>query len=257
LPRSSFRERVGERLPGKESGKGFPSYVPGREPPGGWHSLGKWPCTVSFQEFFAMPEATAPVLPRCPVCGWEDEGQLPGFCAPPGCGVELLPGTAERPGIGTFALLGHFSMCVLPFSFTESDDSPVWQRLVSGGRWQERVFSLDDPDDVERTEYFLPYIRRFLFPSLFAKEPSAGSKSSKAQRTCWHFRYDLKRLGQTASEGLPLTLRGYDARKNLSATFPLLLEEVQLIVFSYRVGFLVLRFRAPGASGATFFDQMD
>jgi hypothetical protein len=204
-----------------------------------------------------MPEATAPVLPRCPVCGWEYEGQLPGFCGRPGCGVELLPGTAERPGIRTFTLLGHFSMCVLPFSFTETEDSPICQRLQSGGRWQERVFSLDDPDDVERTEYFLPYIRRFLFPSLFAKEPVQEGKPGKGARSCWHFKFDLKRLGPAGAEGLPLTLRGHDARKNLSATFPLLLEEVQLIVFSYRVGFLVLRFRSPGASGATFFDQMD
>ncbi len=200
-----------------------------------------------------MTEAT--LLPRCPVCGFEHTGAVPSFCARPSCGVELLPGTAERFRTRTFQLVEHYSLCVLPFTFTQEDGPGLPQRLTQAGRWKERTFSLDNPDDVDRTEYFLPYIRRFLFPSLFAKQTTAGDLPAK-KPTCWHFEFDLSRLGQVEKAGLPLTLRGRDTRKKLSVEHSLLLESIQLIVFGYRVGFLIFRFRniEPGAS---YFDQME
>src|SRR5438552_11133805 len=48
------------------------------------------------------PMTPAPTLPRCPVCGFENGGPLPAFCARPSCGVELLPGTPERLKPRTF-----------------------------------------------------------------------------------------------------------------------------------------------------------
>jgi hypothetical protein len=199
--------------------------------------------------------------PRCPVCGLENAGPLPAYCARPSCGIELLPGTAERYRTRTFRLADHYSICVLPFTFAEAEaDGPALpERLTRSGRWKERTFSLADPDDVERTEYFLPYIRRFLFPTLFAPQATEGASGPKREAkrpTCWHFDFDLSRLGKVGGGGVALTLRGRDARKKLTVEHPLLLESVRLVVFGYRVGFLIFRFR-NSEGGATYFDQME
>jgi len=195
-------------------------------------------------------------IPRCPICGQENPSSPPGFCARPSCGAELLPGTDERLRVRTFKLVNHFSLCVLPFAFADIDQEgvPVWERLAESGRWSERVFSLDNEDDVDRTEYFLPYIRRFLFPSMFRN--SADKTGNPAGQSCWHFTFDLTRLGKLGLEGIPLTMHARDERKKLSLSCPLALERLELIVFSYRVGFLVFHYenREPGA---TYFDQMD
>jgi hypothetical protein len=189
---------------------------------------------------------------RCPVCGLEYAGELPGVCGRANCGVQLLPGGPGRLRAGTFQLTTHFSLCVLPFSFSDPERKPVWDRLPSWGRWKERAFSPDNPDDVDRTEYFLPYIRRFLFPGLSASDTPRG----RLRRSCWHFDFDLSRLGKANQAGLPLTMHARDSRKNLDCVYPLLLEKVELIVFSYRVGFLVLDFH-NAEPGANFFEQMD
>jgi hypothetical protein len=192
-------------------------------------------------------------LPRCPVCGLEHAGELPGFCTRPSCGVELLPGSAERCRTRTFQLVEHYSLCILPFTFADGLTLP--HRLTDAGRWKERTFSLKNTDDVDRTEYFLPYIRRFLFPSLFAKQAVEGEPEAK-KPTCWHFDFDLTRLGPVGEKGLPLTLCGQDTRKKLPVEHSLLLESIQLIVFGYRVGFLIFNFRGA-EPGSTYFDQME
>jgi hypothetical protein len=194
-------------------------------------------------------------LPRCPLCGLEFAGELPAFCPRPACGVELLAGTPERVRPRTFRLSRHYSLCVLPFTFAEHDDGPLPQRLARGGRWQERRFALDNPEDVDRTEYFLPYIRCFLFPSLFVVQKD-GRDPDGHQPTCWHFVFDLAHLGPAGPEGLSLTLRGHDRRKNLGVEHPLLLEAIELVAFCYRVAFLVFRFRGT-APDVTYFDQME
>jgi hypothetical protein len=199
-----------------------------------------------------MPLET--MLPCCPVCGWEHAGPLPGHCGRRHCGVELLPGTPDHLQVGTFALASHYSLCVLPFSFDEIDDVSLRARLLKGGRWIERLFSLRNSADVDRTEYFLPYIRRFLFPSLFSEGKPAEEKPTK--QTCWHYEFALTRLGEVETEGLRLILHGQHARRKHALHFPLILEKIELIVFSYKVAFLVLRFRCA-ESGATFFEQME
>src|SRR5262249_52426581 len=136
--------------------------------------------------------------------------------------------------------------------------------LLRAGRWKERLFSLDDPDDVDRTEYFLPYIRRFLFPSLFANKPAEKTDGGEGEteqntrkQTCWHFTFDLAKLGAVNGEkGLPLTLRGKHLPKNMNIEHRLVLESIDLIVFSYRVAFLIFRFRGT-EPGVTYFDQME
>jgi hypothetical protein len=191
-------------------------------------------------------------LLRCPICGLEHAGELPGFCARPTCGVKLVPHGEQSLRTGTFGLVNHFSLCVLPFSFSDPEGQPGWQRVKASGRWKERTFSPANPDDVERTEYFLPYIRRFLFPGLY---PPASPQAATRQ-SCWHFLLDLSRLGPTTSQGLPLTMHGHDSRKRLDCVHALVLEKVELIVFSYRVGFLVFHFQNSDP-GATYFEQMD
>jgi hypothetical protein len=203
---------------------------------------------------------SAPPLPRCPVCGFVQQAELkptadtPAHCGRPSCGVEFLSCDGEHVRLRTFRLVDGYSLCVLPFAFTEAERGDACRRLDASGRWRPRTFSLDDPDDVERTEYFLPYIRRFLFPSLY---PEAGADDrTRKEPPCRHYEFDLARLGPADRKGLPLTLRCHDSRKNLGFAYGLLLESVQLIVFSYRVGFLVLRFRCADEA-ATYFDQMN
>lgn len=203
----------------------------------------------------------APGPPRCPVCGYPQPTDLQpapenrAFCSRASCGVEFLARDGESLRLRTFRLVEHYSLCVLPFAFSDRELADVRQRLESAGRWRPRIFSLDDPDDVERTEYFLPYIRRFLFPSLYGKPDVPAPRAAK-EPTCTHYEFDLTRLGPADREGLPLTLRCHDSRKRLDFEYPLLLENAQLILFSYRVGFLVLRFRCADPE-ATFFDQMN
>jgi hypothetical protein len=139
-----------------------------------------------------MPSPTT--LPRCPLCGLELAGDLPAFCPRPACGVELLPGTPERLRPRTFQLTSHYSLCVLPFTFAEGDGQPLPERLAQGGRWKERLFTLDNPEDVDRTENILPYIRRFLFPNLFANRQGGGDRDA-SRPTRWHFVFDLAHLG--------------------------------------------------------------
>jgi hypothetical protein len=181
-------------------------------------------------------------LVHCPVCGVELPGpprRGPAFCPRPSCGVEFLEGEAVR--VRTFRLVKHYALLVLPFSNAFPDRADPVRRLAEAGRWRQKVFSADDPDDVDRTEYFLPYVRRFLFPTLYA----AGGEP-----TCRHYAFDPGRLGPL------LTLRGRDVRKKLSFDHRVLLEKAELIVFGYRVGFLVLRARCAD-EGASFFEQMD
>lgn len=197
-------------------------------------------------------------LPRCPICGFAQEGNRPSTpdaplrCARSSCGVEFLSIEGESIQLRTFRLVEHYSLCVLPFAFTEHERGEVRKRLDRSGRWRPRTFSLDDPDDIDRTEYFLPYIRRFLFPSLYT-EPE---KANRREPTCLHYDFDLSRLGTINGKGLPLSLRCHDTRKNQNFKHELLLENAQLLVFSYRVGFLILRFRCAEEQ-ATFFDQMN
>lgn len=194
--------------------------------------------------------STVTTLPRCPVCGLEYSGELPGFCSRSGCGVQLTAGTPERLKVRTFQLTSHYSLCVLPFAFRDGEGTPVWQRLAESGRWKERRFSLDNAADVDRTEYFLPYIRRFLFPGLF---PPA--EPGRAAQSCWHFLFELSRLGETTTEGLRLSMTAHDNGKKLDYTYEIVLEKVELIVFTYHVGFLVFHFRNTDP-GTTYFDQM-
>src|SRR5205814_4051767 len=89
-----------------------------------------------------------------------------------------------------------------------------------------------------------------LFPNLFPADGRAA-----AAPTCEHWRFDLARLGPVGRDGLALTLHCRDTRKDLDLTYALALEGADLILFGYRVGFLVLRFRGTDP-GVTFFDQM-
>lgn len=177
----------------------------------------------------------------CPVCGLALPEPLPGHCPRPSCGVGFLPEPPLR--LQTFRLVNHYSLFVLPFSFPEGDGADPRARLAESGRWRPRVFSASEPADIDRTEYFLPYIRRFLFPH--------GNAAS-----CRRFLFDLSVLGADAKGGLALTLRGRDARQNRALEHRLRLEEVELIVFGYRVGFLILRVVNDDPT-ATYFDQME
>lgn len=204
-----------------------------------------------------------PTLPRCPVCGWELEESMLSraadgrvFCGRRFCGVELAPGEEGRVKAATFRLLNHYSLCVLPFSFAAQERADPFRRLCDSDRWKQRIFTLDKPEDVDRTEYFLPYIRRFLFPTLQEKAATNSQGAACSPATCEHWEFDLRRLGQEGNAGLPMTLSGRDTRKNLTFDYKLRLERAQLVTFSFRVGFLVLEFSAADRD-ATFFDQMN
>jgi hypothetical protein len=192
--------------------------------------------------------------PLCPVCGFELPDPLPSVCPRPSCGVEFLPGDAGPVLLRTFRLVGQSALFVLPFSFPETDGSDPVRRVADSGRWRPRVFSATDPADVDRTEYFLPYIRRFLFPTLY-QETGAAKSGADSAPACRHFEFDLARLGG-GPQGVDLTLRSRDDRKKVSHVHSLRLVKAELILFSYRVGFLVLGVECLDR-GATFFDQMN
>jgi hypothetical protein len=196
---------------------------------------------------------------RCPVCGFDvpadtidraHEGPL--RCAKPFCGVELWLTDAGRLRVHTFRLANHYSLCVLPFSIPERDGFDANASVRQSGRWRERVFTTDNAEDIDRTEYFLPYIRRFLFPSL---DRPAGAEATALNVPCERWTFDLARLGKVEQAGLPLALRCRDTRKDLAWEYDLVLESIELVLFSYRVGFLILRF--GGDADATLFDQMN
>jgi hypothetical protein len=185
---------------------------------------------------------------QCPVCGLLLPVPLPAFCPRPSCGVEFLPGDSAEVRLRTFRLVDHYALLVLPFSFPEADGDDPARRIPESGRWRQRVFSASDPDDVDRTEYFLPYIRRFLFPTLYQ---AAGAES---EPTCRHFAFDLAALGG-GPKGVEMTLRFRDDRKKVRYAHRVRLARAELVLFSCRVGFLVLRAECAD-DGATWFDQM-
>jgi len=199
-----------------------------------------------------MTSATA--SRQCPVCGFELRDPLPAVCPRPSCGVEFLPGVSGPVRLRPFRLVNHYALFVLPFSFPETDGADPVRRVAESGRWRQRVFSATDPADVDRTEYFLPYIRRFLFPTLY-EVPGTATKGTDSTPTCRHFELDLARLGG-GPKGVELTLRCHDSRKKVSFQHALRLTQVELVLFTFRVGFLVLRVECADA-GATFFDQMN
>jgi hypothetical protein len=191
---------------------------------------------------------------RCPICGFELHGPLPAFCPRPSCGVEFLPHTSGPIRLRTFRLRDDYALFVLPFSFPEAEGAGPARRVAESGRWRQRVFSAADPADVDRTEYFLPYIRRFLFPTLY-EAPGVAAKGSDPEPTCRHFEFDLGLLG-AGPKGLELTLRCRDDRKKVELEHAVRLAKVELVLFSYRVGFLVLRVECADP-GASYFDQMN
>jgi hypothetical protein len=199
-----------------------------------------------------MPSAV--ILRQCPVCGLALPDPLPPACPRTSCGVEFVPGDAGRARLRTFRLVGHYSLFVLPFSFPETDGADPVRRVAESGRWRQRTFSAADPADVDRTEYFLPYIRRFLFPTLY-DAPGAAKGAASPSPTCRHFEFDLARLGG-GPKGVEWSLRCHDGRKRISFEHLLRLPKAELIVFSFRVGFLVLRVECAD-EGATYFDQMN
>jgi hypothetical protein len=189
----------------------------------------------------------------CPVCGFELRPPLPAVCPRSSCGIEFLPDDGGPVRLRTFRLVNHYALFVLPFSFPETDGPDPVRRIIESGRWRQRIFSATDPADVDRTEYFLPYIRRFLFPTLY--EAPAAKKETESAPTCRHFDLDLAQLGG-GPKGVELTLRCHDSRKRVSFQHALRLTQVELVLFSFRVGFLVLRVECADP-GATFFDQMN
>jgi hypothetical protein len=196
----------------------------------------------------------APVLLKCPVCGLELPAPLPAFCPRPTCGVEFLPGDSASVRLRTFRLVGHYALFVLPFSFPEADGADPLRRIAESGRWRPRVFSASNADDVDRTEYFLPYIRRFLFPTLY-QLPGAAPVGGDPEPTCRHFDFDLAALGG-GPKGVELTLHCHDGRAKVRFTYRVRLTKAELMLFSSQVGFLVLRVECAD-DGATWFDQMN
>ncbi len=190
---------------------------------------------------------------RCPVCSAElidvDTSQG-GFCCPRRyCGVTIRLAEGE-PHVETFKLANHYSICVLPFSFPDHETAEYVERLERSTRWQRQKFSVDNQDDVDRMEYFLPYIRNFLFPGA----NTDSTPDDLADATCHRWTFDLSELSGSR-RGLRFRFDCVDSRKNASFSWNMFLDDAELLLFSYRVGFLILRFRCADDE-ATFFDQM-
>jgi len=145
-------------------------------------------------------------------------------------------------------LVQHHSLCVLPFGFDQK--GKVFERLEASTRWRRRTFDPENLEDAERTEYFLPYIRRFLFPSRIA---NADLKAKNV--TCRHYVFDLASIAEDGGDHLRGTISGHDNQENEPFECGVALERVELTVFHYGVAFLACHFRCPEA-GATYSQQM-
>lgn len=196
----------------------------------------------------------------CPLCHYVHEGseslsfaQESVFCRRPGCGVQLFRDEERQVLVRTFRLNHHHTLCLFPFSFGQYNESAQdsFAALRSSRRWEQIEYHQDSPADIERTEYFLPYARRFLFPSLYE-----ATLEKTQEPSCQHFRFDLSCLGQGAEQSLPFTLQCQDDRKKHTFSFPMKLHEIRLSVFNYHVGFLVMRIENTDTR-STFFDQMN
>ncbi len=197
---------------------------------------------------------------RCPACGVELQDELAEretglvfTCPRPNCGLQLEQ-QAEQIVIRSFELCNGYSLCVLPFAIENRRNFDAESALDNSPRWRRRTFSLENLDDVERTEYFLPYVRRFLFPTLYEDRNADGE--SRGEPTCRHYDFDLNLLGAVGEDGLPITLTCHERRKRMTFRYDMLLESAKLVLFNYGVGFIVLKFtmRPPHQ---TFHDQMD
>lgn len=152
----------------------------------------------------------------------------------------------EEKEVGAFRLVDHHGILVLPFGFNEVRQGAA--KFVESPRWQTRTFRLDDPEDAERTGYFLPYIRRFLFPG--QGDPQASSERAGCKR----YLFDWATVGGSA-DGLTGTLSGQDNQDNKPFSCALKIVKAELMLFPFEVGFLALDVRLTDPS-ATYSDQM-
>lgn len=198
---------------------------------------------------------------RCPACGIDlpdelraaaEEGVV--VCPRPSCGLQLEcsdKADALRPVIRSLRLVNGYSLLVLPFACPAQQRERFEREHARRGRWRRRVYSLDRPEDVDRTEYFMPYARRFLFPTLFE---SAEEQTRSA--TCRHYEFDLAHLGAEAGGPLRFTTHFIDRERRLPKWYHASLGRVEMILFHYGVGFLILHVSMESPHD-TYIDQMD
>jgi hypothetical protein len=201
----------------------------------------------------------------CPLCGYElkrDRASISApesiYCERPTCRVQILFDPRSAPVVRSFRLTNHHTYCIFPFAFGRNNASSyeAFSHLRSSARWQEQLFCSDNPDDRERTEYLLPYARRFLFPSLYRSSRS-NTTPSTAEPTCQHFNFDLSLLGNTESQSaIPFELMCDDSRKKMTYSYNMSIAQIQLLVFNYHVGFLIFAIKNDSPT-ANFFDQMN
>ena len=141
-----------------------------------------------------------------------------------------------------FPLVDHHTLLVVPFGF--AGRRAALDRLDRSAVWSPRRFRPDDTADAERTSYFLPYVRRYLFPD----------PGSRPEATCQRYRLDLTELGGSA-ERFEFTLAGTDQQEGQDYREPTALVSAEVLVFPFDVGMLVLDLRCAGA-GATYGRQM-
>ncbi len=208
-------------------------------------------------------------VPRCPICTTDLTDILPTTpeiqfsCPRSYCGVSLYLDDAHRLQIATFRLVDHYSQCVLPFSFVDTSLDDVLTRLERSPRWAEETFEGDDEDTADRVDYFLPYIRQFLFPKArrlvgqyIDRAMTEQTSGSSSVTSCRHWNFDLAQLGDLQDGKLPFQFDCVAGRNKVAHSWPMLLEGAKLILFGYRVGFLILRFQCASPA-ATLFDQMN
>lgn len=201
---------------------------------------------------------------KCPVCGYIQNkkqdvvfGNEPVNCIRQSCGVQIVPGATDSEfSVRTFRLNHHQSLCIFPFAFGKYEQSSQdsFSKLRDSKRWEQIKYNSDDPKDIERTEYFLPYARRFLFPSLY--DGAGSDKDSQKEPSCQHFRFDMSYLGGQKKQPLPFVLSCQDDRKKATFSYDMELSDIRLSVFNYHVGFLIFKIENSGHR-ATYFDQMN
>ncbi len=163
-------------------------------------------------------------------------------------------------------LVDHYSKFIYPFNLSPmSSRVQVLRRLLASGRWEPRLFGNSpgerhlpskSPDEL-RTEYVLPSVRRYLFPTVeHTRAQLRHLVELRSQRRVEALAYHLDRLsclyftfnmssavgsgGARDGLGIGCSLRGGEFAKAE-------LFEIELQLFEHGIGLLSLTLRLVGA----------
>ncbi len=135
----------------------------------------------------------------------------------------------EQPMIHSYKM--YF---IHPFIYEDSNYANIIKCLLQNeSQWKLHVYTSGIDEDHIRTEYFLPHIIKFLYPTMYSDEQERKDVESLNPHM-------LKELSSLDFNLKPDILEGYQSFEVLSdeAAYPLMFENIYLKIFHGGVGFL-------------------